>query len=185
MNRVRNDLFNARVGLERGRPAWVEGLWWLTKCIFFLTRIPWPNGLKRRVLVLFGARIGEGLVMRPRVNVHFPWKLVVGDHCWIGYDCDLLNYEAITLGDHVAIAHRVFLTTGNHDYKHHAMAYRNEALLVGSGTWIASCAFIGPGVTIGEHCVVAAGSVVTKSVPAWSVVRGNPAQVIRRRVLER
>ena len=181
--KVRLDQFDPNGGLDRGRPKWFEAVWYLVKCAFFLSALPWPNGFKRRLLRLFGAQVGVGLVIRPRVNIHMPWKLVLGDHCWIGEDCEFLNLETITFQDHVAIAHRVYLATGNHNYKDHTMPYRNAPITIERGTWVASCVFIGPGVTIGEHSVVAAGSVLTKSVSPWSVMAGNPASKVRERVL--
>jgi putative colanic acid biosynthesis acetyltransferase WcaF len=182
---VRLDRFDKRIGLKRQKALWFEAVWYLVKCAFFLSPLPWPSSWKRRLLLLFGAKVGIGFVLRPRVNIHMPWKLVVGDHCWIGEDCEFLNLEPIVIHNHVAIAHRVYLATGNHDFTDHTMPYRNQPITIESGSWVASCAFIGPGVTIGQHSVVAAGSVVTRSVPRWSVVQGNPAQVVRKRVLRR
>lgn len=182
---VRLDKFDRTAGLDRGKPFWYEVIWYLVKCVFFLSAIPWPTRFKRWLLIRFGASVGTGFVLRPRVNFHMPWKLVIGDYCWIGEDCELLTLEPIVLKDHVAIAHRVYLATGNHDFEDHTMPYRNAPITIERGTWVASCAFIGPGVTVGEHCVISAGSVVTKSVPPWSVAQGNPATVVKPRVLKR
>jgi len=182
ISRVRNDLFDGG-GLARGRARWVELLWHIVRAAVFMSSLPWPMCLKVFLLRIFGAKIGRGMYIRPRVNIHFPWKLLVGDYCWIGDDCGLLNLEPITLGDNVAIAHRVYLATGNHDYTDHTMSYRNAPIHIEDGVWIASCSFIGPGVTLGTHCVIGAGSVVTKSVASWTVNRGNPAQVIGLRKL--
>lgn len=182
---VRLDQFDGSIGLDRQKPRWYEAAWYLVKCAFFLSPLPWPTCLKKWLLRLFGAKVGRGFLLRPRVNVHMPWKLEIGDHCWIGEGCEFLNLEPIVLHDHVAIAHRVYLATGNHDFTDHTMPFRNAPIIIEQGTWVASCAFIGPGVTIGQHSVVTAGSVVTKSVPPWSVVQGNPAQVVKERVLRR
>lgn len=182
---VRLDRFNKKIGLNRGKPFWYEAIWYLVKCVFFLSPWPWPMAFKRWLLICFGAKIGCKLVLRPRVNFHMPWKLIIGDHCWIGEGCEFLNFEPITLEDHVALGHRVYLAAGNHDFTDHTMSYRNAPITIERGTWIASCAFIGPGITVGQHCFVAAGSVLTRSVPPWSVVSGNPAQVIKKRVLKR
>lgn len=184
MNTVRNDLFDSQRGLTRGRGRLVEATWVLVRALFFMSSIPWPIRFKRRLLILFGAKIGVGFYIRPRVNIHFPWKLVVGDHCWIGDDCGLLNLEPIVMGNNVAIAHRVYIATGNHDYSDHTMSYRNSPIRIDDGAWVASCVFIGPGVTLGSHCVIAAGSVVTKSVEPWKIVRGNPSQVVGTRILK-
>jgi len=181
---VRLDKFDKAIGLCRGKPFWFEALWCIVKCAFFLSPLPWPKFAKRRLLILFGAKIGKGFVIRPRVNIHMPWKLIVGDHCWIGEDCEFLNFETIRLEDHVAIAHRVYLAAGGHDYTDHTMPYKNGPITIQYGTWVASCVFIGPNVVIGEHSVVGAGSVVVRSVPPWSIVHGNPATVVRKRVLK-
>jgi putative colanic acid biosynthesis acetyltransferase WcaF len=182
---VRLDKFDKTVGLDRGRPFWYEAAWYLVKCVFFLSPVPWPTKLKRWLLVRFGARVGTGLVLRPRVNFHMPWKLVIGDHCWIGEGCEFLNLEPIVLSDHVVVSHRVYLAAGNHDWEDHTMPYRNAPITIERGAWVASCAFVGPGVTVGEHSIVGAGSVVTRSVPPWTVVQGNPATVVKARVLKR
>jgi putative colanic acid biosynthesis acetyltransferase WcaF len=182
---VRLDKFDKRHGLNRGKPFWFEALWYLLKCAFFLSSLPWPPSFKRRLLIAFGAKIGVGFVIRPRVNIHMPWKFIVGDHCWIGEDCDFLNFETIVLEDHVAVAHRVYLAAAAHDYTDHTMPYKNAPITIKNGTWIASCAFIGPGVTVGEHSVIGAGTVVTRSVPPWSIMYGNPARIVKQRVLER
>ncbi len=182
---VRLDRFDKTIGLDRGKPFWFEVLWYLVKMAFFLSAFPYPNSFRRRLLILFGAKIGTGFVIRPGVNIHMPWKLVIGDYCWIGDSCEFLNLAPVTIGDHTAIAHEVSFTTGNHDYKDHTMSYRNAPIRIGRGCWLASRVFIGPGVTVGEHSIVTAGSVVTKSVPPWKVVQGNPAEVVRSRVLTR
>ncbi len=182
---VRLDKFDKRRGLDRGKAFWFEAFWYLVKCVFFLGPWPWPIPFKRRLLILFGAKIGKGFVIRPRVNIHMPWKFIVGDHCWIGEDCEFLNLETIRLNDHVAIAHRVYLAAGSHDYMDHTMPYKNGPITIEYGTWIASCVFIGPNVVIGEHSVIGAGSVVVRSVPAWSIVHGNPAKIIKRRILKK
>lgn len=182
---VRLDKFDKTIGMVRGRPFWFEAVWYLVKCAFFLSAIPWPTRFKRWLLVRFGASVGTGLVLRPRVNFHMPWKIRIGDHCWIGEGCEFLSLEPIVLEDHVVISHRAYLAAGNHDWEDHTMPYSNAPITIERGAWVASCAFIGPGVTVGEHSIVGAGSVVTRSVPSWSVAQGNPATVVKARILKR
>lgn len=181
----RTDLFDARVGLNRGASIAKEILWNVVKSCIFMSSIPWPSGFKRFLLILFGANIGCGFYIRPRVNIHFPWKLTVGKHCWIGEDTGILNLESVTIGDYVAIAHRVYIATGNHDYTDSKMTFRNSSIAIKSGVWIASCVFVGPGVTVGDQAVLAAGSIVTRNVDAYNIVRGNPATVISKRVFRK
>ena len=102
MTRIRNDLFDPRKGLDRGRPAWVEAVWYVLKCLFFLSPLPWPSSFKCALLRLFGATIGRGVYLKPRLNVHFPWKLRIGDHAWVGEEVFILNFEPVAIGAAVA-----------------------------------------------------------------------------------
>ncbi|HWC59667.1 MAG TPA: WcaF family extracellular polysaccharide biosynthesis acetyltransferase [Verrucomicrobiae bacterium] len=179
--RVRNDLFSAREGLDRGRPFWFEAIWYVCKCLLFLTPLPVPSSIKRSALRFFGARIGKGVVIKPRVNIHFPWKLTIGDHTWVGEEVFLLNFEPITIGSQCCISQRAFLCTGNHDYRQPSMPYRNRPITVEDGAWVGAQTFVSPGVTIGSETVIAAGSVVTRSQPAGVVCSGNPCTVTRGR----
>jgi len=172
--KVRNDLFDARQGLDRGRPKLVEALWYLVKCVLFLTPLPYPSAIKRTVLRWFGARVGAGVVLKPRVNIHFPWKLSIGDHSWIGEEVFILNFEPVTIGSHCCISQRVFLCTGNHDYRQPNMPYRNAPIFVEAGAWVGAQSYVAPGVTIGSEAVVGAGSVVTKNLPPGMMCTGNP-----------
>lgn len=181
MTRVRNDLFDPRKGLERGRSKMIEALWYLTKCAFFLPAFPWPSALRRGLLRLFGAQVGTGVVIKPRVNVHLPWKLVVGDHAWIGEEVFILNFEPVEIGAHCCVSQRAFLCTGNHDYRDTAMSYRNAPVKVGAGAWVGAQTFVAPGVEIGAEAVAAAGSVVLSNLPAAMVCRGNPCVPLRPR----
>ena len=178
---VRLDLFDPRKGLDRGRPKLVEAVWYLLKCLFLLSPWPWPNRLRVSLLRLFGARIGVGVVIKPRVNIHFPWKLAVGDHSWIGEEVFILNFEPCIIGRHCCLSQRVFVCGGNHDYRDPAFSYRNAPVTINDGAWVGAQSFVGPGVEIGESAVVAAGSVVTLSLPPSMVCRGNPCRPIRPR----
>lgn len=182
---VRNDLFDRREGFARGRSIGALAAWYITKLIFFLLPVPWPGWLRAAILRLFGARVGKGLRIRTGVDIHFPWKLVLGDHCWIGDDTVILNLERVTLENHVALAHQVYIAAAGHDPASPTMAYKNRPVVVGKGSWIGTRAYLGPGTVIGAYSIVAAGSVVVKSVPAMTIVGGNPARVIGARSLDR
>lgn len=175
MTRMRLDLFDATRNLDRGRPAWFEAVWYLVKIVFFLSPLPWPSSLKRALLRAFGAKIGPGVVIKPRVNIHFPWRLEVGAHSWIGEEVFILNLEAVQIGNHACISQRAFLCTGNHDFRDERFSFTSAAIYVGDGAWVGAAVFVAPGVVIGEEAVVTAGSVVLKSLPAGMVCSGNPA----------
>jgi putative colanic acid biosynthesis acetyltransferase WcaF len=181
ITRVRLDRFSAREGLDRGRPAWFESVWYLCKCCFFLSPLPWPQACKRGLLRAFGASVGSGVVIKPRVNIHFPWKLSLGDHVWLGEEVFILNFEPVNIGAHVCISQRAFLCAGNHDYRNPHFPYRNAPIAIEDGAWIGAQVFVGPGVTVGREAVAAAGSVVTRNLEPESVCSGNPCSRIRSR----
>ena len=178
---VRNDLFDRTRGLDRGRPFVIEAIWHLTKCLLFLTPLPVPSRFKCSILRLFGARIGKGVVIKPQVKIHFPWKLTVGDFAWIGEDVFILNFEPVTIGSHCCISQRAFLCGGGHDYHQPDMPYRNGPITVEDGAWVGAQVFVANGVTIGTEAVITAGSVVTKNQPPKMVCGGYPCLPIKKR----
>ncbi|MBX3097427.1 MAG: hypothetical protein KF812_11240 [Fimbriimonadaceae bacterium] len=179
---VRNDLFD-KGDFVRGKPFLVEVVWYFVKMGFFLSAFPWPSRLKATLLRLFGAKVGAGLYIRPRVNIHMPWKLVIGDHVWIGERCELLNLEQLELEDHVSLGHDVFLAAASHNIRSRTMAYANKPILIKRGTWVASRTFVGAGVTVGENCVIGAGAAVVRDVPDNSIVVPSPSTILKERVL--
>lgn len=179
--RVRNDLFDPGRGLDRGRPRLFEAAWYLVKWAFFLSALPWPSSLKCALLRLFGGTIGQHVNIKPRVNIHFPWKLRVGDHTWIGEEAFILNFEPVTIGAHCCISQRAFLCTGNHDFHQLDMPYRNQPITIEDGAWVGAQVFVAPGVTIGSEAVITAGSVVTSNQPAQTICSGNPCAAIKPR----
>lgn len=181
MKKVRLDLFNSKLGLDRGASKAKEMLWYAVKVVFFLSAIPYPSKLKVFLLKAFGAKVGKGLIIKPRVNIHFPWKLVVGDNVWIGEEVFLLNFELLTIGNNVCISQKVFVCGGNHDYKDPTMPYRNGVIVIEDGSWVGAASFVGPNVKIGINSIVSVGSIVTKSLPENGVFSGNPLQLVKER----
>jgi len=167
--------------LERGASFGTEALWYITKVIFFLSALPYPQRLKHYLLRRFGASIGEGVYIKPRVNIHMPWRLRIGDYAWIGEEVFILNFEQVAIGAHACVSQRAFLCTGNHDYRDPHMPFRNRPITVGDGAWVGAQVFVGPGVTISDETVVTAGSIVTADLPARMVCRGNPCEPVKPR----
>jgi putative colanic acid biosynthesis acetyltransferase WcaF len=163
---------------DRGAPGWKRGLWVIVRCVFFQNPCPWGSAFRSALLRAFGAKIGKGVGIGSNVNISFPWRLVVGDHVWMGDDVGILSLAQVTIESNVCVARRSFLCTGSHDVRREDFKLKVAPILIRTGSWIAIGSLILPGVTIGEGAVVSAGSVVLKDVPANCLVRGNPATVV-------
>ena len=176
---VRLGLFAAGA-FARGRSRLVEAVW---MCVQAGLVGSWLPGSRHRValLRLFGARIGNGVVVKPGVRVKFPWRLSMGDHCWIGERAWIDNLAAVTLGDDVCISQGAYLCTGNHDWSDPAFALITRPITLLDGSWVGAKALIAPGVTLGVCAVASAGSVITKSIPDFEIHAGNPAAPVRQR----
>ena len=163
---------------DRGAPAWKECLWWVFRSLLFAPWFPVPSALKVAVLRAFGASVGTGVVIRSRVNITFPWKLMIGDHVWIGDEVLILSLAPVRIGENSCISQRAFICTGSHDYRKESFDLVTQPVSIGESCWIGANVFIGPGVDIAAGAVCAAGAVVVKSVSPHQVVGGNPARMI-------
>ncbi|WP_282117797.1 WcaF family extracellular polysaccharide biosynthesis acetyltransferase [Maribacter aquivivus] len=171
--------FNSNIGLERGASKLKEMFWYLIKILFFLSALPFPSGFKVWLLKIFGAKVGIGIVIKPRVNIHFPWKLEIGNHAWIGEEAFILNFEQIKIGNNVCISQRSFLCGGNHDYRIPSMPYRNGPIELQDGCWVGANCFIGPNVVIGYDSVITVGSIIIASTEPNKVITQRPENKIR------
>ena len=146
-------------------PAWKVFAWAIVELL--LVTNPWQisSRVRRAALVAFGAEIGEGVLLRPRLRVRFPWKLRIGDHSWIGEDVWLHNQDELRIGDHVVVSQGTFVTTGSHAHTRD-MALITRPVVIEDGAWItARCILLG-GSHIGRSALVTPGSVVRGEVPA-------------------
>jgi putative colanic acid biosynthesis acetyltransferase WcaF len=164
---------------QPGRGRLVRCLWYcLSLAVFESGWVP-VSRLKTWLLRLFGARIGVGLVIKPHVRIKCPWRLAIGDHCWIGQEVWIDNLADVELGSHVCVSQRTYLCTGSHDYRRRTFDLLAEPLRVEDGVWLgASCLVLG-GVTVHANAVAAAGSVVTKDVAPATIVAGSPATPLK------
>lgn len=160
-----------------------QALWYFVNAL--IVRASWNPfmGVKVWLLRLFGAKIGNGLVIKNNVTIKFPWKLTVGDDVWLGENCWIDNLDNVTIGSNVCISQGALLITGNHDYTEVDFPYRNAPIVVEDGAWIGAKAIVTAGVTIASHSVLTVGSVVTKGTEPYGIYRGNPAVKVKERVI--
>jgi putative colanic acid biosynthesis acetyltransferase WcaF len=168
---------------DRGAGILKEGLWLVVSLILFRLCPFSVSALKRWVLRAFGARIGNGVTIKPQVKITFPWKLQIGDRVWLGEECWLLNLERITIGNNVCISQRAFLCTGSHNHKLSTFDLITKPITVEDGAWLGAACWVGPGVVVGADSVLSAGSVATKSLEPRGIYRGNPAILLKPRII--
>jgi acetyltransferase-like isoleucine patch superfamily enzyme len=165
----------------RGRSGIVVLFWQLVQSTLFgLSPQPF-YGWRRGLLRLFGARVGKGVLIRPTARVTYPWKVTLGDHCWIGDGTELYSLGPITIGAHAVISQKTYLCAGTHDPNLIDFPLIGRSIEIGPEAWIATDCFVAPGVTIGRGTIVAARSTVLKDLPPSVVAAGSPATVRRAR----
>jgi putative colanic acid biosynthesis acetyltransferase WcaF len=153
-------------------------LWGFGKLAFRLTPRP-CFGIRRRILQVFGAKVGSNVNIYPSALIYYPWNLEIGDDSSIGEWALVYNLGRVSIGERVTISQRVHLCAGTHDYKNPAMPLIKPPIEIGDEVWVCADAFVGPSLTIGERAIVAAASVVVKNVSAGAIVGGNPAKEIK------
>jgi putative colanic acid biosynthesis acetyltransferase WcaF len=161
-----------------GRRRLVRAAWYFISLLVFESGWFPFMGPKRVILRIFGAKIGRGLVIKPRVWIKYPWRLVVGDYCWIGQGAWIDNLADVRLGSHVCISQQVYICTGSHDHQSRTFDLITRPVEIGDGAWLAARALVLGGVAVAANAVVAAGSVVLKDVPPATIVAGQPARPI-------
>ena len=138
---------------------------------------------KARLLRIFGAKVGVSLIIKPRVNIKYPWFLKIGDYVSIGEDVWIDNLGLVTIGDCVTISQGAMLLTGNHNYKQESFDLMISEISLESGAWVGAKAMVGPGVKLGRNAVLGMGSIALDDLLADSFYLGHPAVKIRDRII--
>ena len=138
---------------------------------------------KRKELVkeLF-AEAGENAYVEPPFYCDYGRNTKVGDNFYCNYDCVFLDCGPITIGNNVMLGPKVALYAVNHPIEPEIRATNwdyPEPITIGNDVWIGGSVVVCPGVTIGDNCVIGAGSVVVHDIPANCIAVGNPARVLR------
>ena len=179
-NLQRLDLYKLEGENHPGGSFLLRALWLIIASPIVSSHMPgtiWRKFLLR----LFGAKIGIGGRIKPKLKVTFPWKLKVGNHCWLGECLWIDNVAEVKIGNQVCLSQGAYLCTGNHNYKSHLFDLSLGSIKIEDCAWIAAKAIIAPGTSIGEGTIVSLGSVISGTVPPGMIVKGNPGKIINKR----
>ena len=161
-----------------------RAVWYVVNAVLFNSWL-WPGSrLKCALLRGFGAQVGYGVVIKPRVNIKYPWYLNLGNHVWLGEGVWLDSLTRIFIASNVCISQEAYLLTGNHNYKDPAFGLIVEEVHVEECVWIGARAVVCPGTRVKRGSVLTAGSVLRRDSDEWGIYRGNPAVWVRRRNLD-
>ncbi len=158
-----------------------RALWYLVNIAIFNNGLFPFSALKSGLLRLFGAEVGKGVVIKPSVNIKYPWFLVIGNHVWIGEGVWIDNLAKVTIMNNVCISQGAFLLTGNHDYTKKQFDLFIEPIVLEEGVWIGARGVVCPGVTAYSQSILQVGSVAINNLDAGYIYGGNPAVKLKAR----
>lgn len=157
--------------------------WFFVNALIVKNRLNPLMFTKRFFLKLFGAKLGKRVIIKPGVNIKFPWRLEVGDHVWLGENVWIENQAQVKIGANSCLSQDCKLITGNHDFSKPTFDLITKPITLEEGSWVGARSTVCPGVTFGSHAILTVGSVATKELEPYGIYRGNPAQKIKTRII--
>ena len=142
------------------------------------------NSWRIFLLKLFGAKIGKGCVIYSSVKIWAPWNLEIGDFVALGSYVDCYNVDKIIIGSNTTVSQYAYLCSASHDVFLSENPLITAPIIIEDQSWVAADSFISMGVTIGQGAVVGARACVFKNVESWTIVGGNPAKFLKKRILK-
>ncbi len=182
MNKVQLKTYNVKI--EIGANKFVQLFWYFTNIIFFKSSFPFPSKLKCSLLKVYGGKIGTGVRFKPCVNIKFPWKLTIGNNCWIGEQVWIDNLEPITIGDDCCLSQGCMLLTGSHDAMLATFDYTSGPIVLEDGVWLGAKSIVTSGTNCGSHSILGAGAVGDKNLEPYMIYKGNPAIPVLKRTIK-
>jgi putative colanic acid biosynthesis acetyltransferase WcaF len=182
MNTIQLSKAFKKTGFIIGANKFVVGCWYLVSLVIFKSGLMPFSPVLVAVLRIFGASIGNDVRVKPGIHIRYPWKLIVGDHCWLA-DCYIDNLDQVILGKNVCISQQAMLQTGNHNYKQTRFDLITKPIQLEDGVWIGAKSLVGPGVTAYSHAILTAGSTAFEDLAAFKIYQGNPEKQKRQRII--
>jgi putative colanic acid biosynthesis acetyltransferase WcaF len=163
-----------------GRGVFTRAAWYVVSLVFFRSFFPF-YGPKRFLLRLFGAKTGDGVIIKPHVTIKYPWNLVTGDHVWIGENVWIDNLAKVTLSSNSCVSQGALLLCGNHNYRKRTFDLMVGEITLEDGAWVGAKAVVCAGVIMGSNSLLTVGSIATGSLEPFWIYQGNPAVKVKPR----
>ena len=176
LSKYNNDWYNP------GKNKLVHILWYFVNILFFINPLVPIVSLKRILLRLFGCKIGKCVVIKPSVNIKYPWLLKIGNNVWIGENVWIDNLANVTLEDNTCISQGAMLLCGNHNYKKSTFDLIVKPIKLKEGSWVGAKAVVCPGVTMEHNSILTVGSIVTSNTEPNGIYQGIPAVKVKTRI---
>lgn len=153
---------------------------------FFGGAFPKGFGHKWRVLLLrlFGAKIHKSARIYSSASIYYPKNLIMEENSCLGPNVNCYNVALIKLGKNSLVSQGAHLCSASHEISYLSKPLIASPIIIDNDAWVTSDVFIGMGVTIGEGAVVGARSAVFRNVEPWTVVGGNPAKFLKKRIID-
>lgn len=181
MKQVNNALYKTSIQVNAGKLKQV--CWYFTNILFFKNTFNISSALKVFLLKSFGSQIGAGVVIKPGVNIKYPWKLQVGNYSWIGEEVWIDNLSEVTIGNSVTLSQGALILTGSHDHTKETFDFISLPVVLEDGAWIGAKAVVYGGVTCHTHSILGMNAVAENNLLAYTIYKGNPAVPVLKRVI--
>lgn len=161
-----------------------RAIWGVVR-VFLFRPTPAPlHGWRRLILRGFGAQVGARVAVYPSAHIWAPWNLSIDAGATIGGGAIIYNVDRVEIGEYAVVSQGAHLCTASHAHNSPGFELVTAPIRIEEEAWVATEAFVGPGVTIGKAAIVGARAVAVKSVEERAIVAGNPARVVGRRSVD-
>jgi len=181
MKQVNNASYKTTIEIGASRPK--QFIWYLVNIFFFKNSLNISSATKVFLLKLFGAKLGQGVVIKPSVNIKYPWKLQIGDHSWIGEEVWIDNLSDVIIGNNVTLSQGALLLTGSHEHTKQTFDFISSPIVLEDGVWIGAKAIVFGGVTCKSHSILGINSVAEKNLEPYIIYKGSPATAVIERII--
>jgi putative colanic acid biosynthesis acetyltransferase WcaF len=173
LKKVNNAAYKTSIKINASKLKQV--VWYFVNILFLKNAVNISSGSKVFLLKMFGAIIGNGVVIKPAVNIKYPWKLKIGNNSWIGEEVWIDNLSNVVIGENVTLSQGALILTGSHDHTKETFDFISLPVMLENGVWIGAKAVVFGGVTCGSHSILGINSVAEQDMKPYIIYKGNPA----------